>query len=320
MATTLTVSKILALTLESFRVKVPMLKALSTDFGNEALRLGETAIAHIPTLPSISTWDDTTGYANGSQTARSLMVDVPVVVDAHKFVTLQWKHINNIADQKDSVAQMVGNAAYVLGKAMLDSVLAKMLIANISRAQSLAVADVDREILKNARKAMNLAGANSEGRVIIGNSDFVGNLGDDPLIASKDYSGQLTEANAYAHYRNLEGFRDIWEYPEFPDNSEELMAVAFEPRAVALRAGIPDHTFDLASALGVPEIGSHEVMSDPDTGFTLLAINWQSPGTFDLNLTLAAVWGSAVGKQGGASDAITDKAALRFVDVPESSE
>jgi hypothetical protein len=59
-------------------------------------------------------------------------------------------------------------------------------------------------------------------------------------------------------------------------------------------------------------------MSDPETGFTLLAINWQSPGTFDLNLTLAAVWGSAVGKQGGSADAITDKAALRFVDIPES--
>jgi hypothetical protein len=318
MATTLSATKILQLTLESFRLKLPMIKALSTDFGSDALKLNETVIAHIPTLPSISTWDNTTGYANGAQTARSLMVDVPVVVDAHKFVTLQWKHINNIADQKDSVAQMVSNAAYVLGKAMLDSILAKFLAANVSRAETIAVADVDRETLKNARKKMNLAGAASEGRVILGNSDFIGALGDDPLIASKDFSGQQTEANAYAHYRNIEGFRDIWEYPDFPDNSEDLMGIGFEPRAVALRTGIPDHTFDLASQLGVPELGSHEIMSDPETGFTLLAINWQAANTFDLNLTLAAVWGSAVGKQNGSADAITDKAALRFVDVPES--
>ena len=318
MATTLSTTKILQDVLKSFRVQVPALRALSTDFGSDSLRLGETVLAHIPTLPSTSTWDNDTGYANGSQTARSLMVDVPVVVDSHKFVTLQWKHINNIADQKDSVAQMVSNAAYVLGKAMLDSVLAKFLAANVSRAETVALADVDRETLKNARKKMNLAGAAAEGRVILGNSDFIGALGDDPLIASKDYSGQLTEANAYAHYRNLEGFRDIWEYPEFPDNDEDLMGIAFEPRAVALRAGIPDHTFDLAGQLGVPEIGSHEIMADPDTGFSLLAINWQSPGTFDLNLTLAAIWGSAVGKQNGSANAITDKAALRFVDIPES--
>jgi hypothetical protein len=37
-----------------------------------------------------------------------------------------------------------------------------------------------------------------------------------------------------------------------------------------------------------------------------------------LNLTLAAIWGSAVGKQNGSANAITDKAALRFVDIPES--
>jgi hypothetical protein len=315
MATTLTTTKILALTLESFRKQVPALRALSTDFGSEQMRLGETVIAHIPTLPSASTYDNTTGYANGSQTARSLMVDVPVVVDSHKFVTLQWKHINNIADQKDSVDQMVANAAYVMGKTMLDSVLAKFLVANVSRAESLLLADVDRETLKSARKKMNLAGAAAEGRVILGNSDFIGALGDDPLIASKDFSGQQTEANAYAHYRNIEGFRDIWEYPDFPANAEDLMGIAFEPRGVALRSGIPDHTFDLAAQLGVPEIGSHEVMSDPDTGFTLLAINWQSPGTFDLNLTLAAIWGSAVGKQGGSASTITDNAALRFVDT-----
>jgi hypothetical protein len=319
MSATLTTDKILSLTLKSFREKVPALKALSTDFGADALRLNETVIAHIPTLPSVSEWDNTEGYGHDSQTARSLMVDVPVTVDSHKFVTLQWKHINNIADQKDSVEQMVANAAYVLGKAMLDSVLAKFVAANVTLAETISNVDVDRETLKSARKKLNIAGAAAEGRVILGNSDFIGALGDDPLIASKDFSGQQTEANAYAHYRNIEGFADIWEYPSFPDNAEDLMGIAFEPRAIALRAGIPDHTFDLAGQLGIPAIGSHTVMSDPETGFTLLAINWQSPATFDLNLTLVSVWGSSVGKQGGSNGTITDNAALRFVDVPESS-
>ena len=292
-----------------------MIQALSTDFGSQQMRLGETVIAHVPTLPTVSTYDNTTGYRNGSQTARSLMVDVPVIVDQHKHVTLQWKHINNIADQKDSVDQMVSNAAYVLGKAMLDSVLAKFTAANVSYSLNKEWENVDRTTLRDARKVMNINGADSEGRVIIGNTDFCGNFGDDARIASRDYSGQQTDANAYAHYRNIEGFRDVWEYPDLPANGEALQAIAFDPRAVALRAGLPDHTFDLAKELGIPTQGSHQVQSDPETGFSLLAINWQDPGTFDLNLTLAAIWGSAVGKQGGAAGVITDKAALRFVDA-----
>lgn len=315
MSTTLTATKILALTLASFRKQLPMLHAMSTDFGAEPLRLGESATAHIPSLPTISTWDATTGYGNGANSARGLMVDVPVTVDSHKFVTLEWGHINNITDQKDSIDQMVSNAAYVLGKAMLDSILAKFVAANVSRSVSSLWEDADRETLKAVRKLMNIAGAASEGRVIIGNTDFIGQLGDDARIASNDFSGQRTEASAYAHYRNVEGFRDIMEYPDLPANAENIMGIAFEPRAVALRAGIPDHTFDLAKALGVPSVANTEVMTDPDSGFTLLAITWMTPATFKLNLTLAAVWGSAVGKQAGSASTICDNAACLLIDA-----
>lgn len=312
---TLTTSKILNLTLQSFRKRLPMIQSLSTDFSAAPLRLGETVIAHIPSLPTVGTYDPTIGYRAGSQTARSLMADVPVTVDSHKHVTLQWKHINNIADQKDSIDQMVSNAAYVLGKAMLDSVLAKFLAANATYHLNELVANVDRDTLRDARKLMNINGADSASRIILGNTDFCGAFGDDQRIASAFYSGQQTEANAYAHYKNIEGFKDIWEYPDLPDNGENLQAIAFEPRAIALRAGLPDHTFELAAQLGIPSMGAHEVQSDPETGFSLLAINWQDPGTFDLNLTLAAIWGSSVGAQGGAAGAITDKAALRFVNL-----
>lgn len=315
MATTLTATKILALTLASFRKKTPQLAAFATDFRSDTLRLGEQAIAHIPTLPTVGTFDNTTGYRNGSQAARSLMVDVPVTVDMHRHVTISWDHINNISDQKDSVEQMVSNAAYVLGKAVLDSVLAKVLATNISRVVQLPWADVDRTTLRDARKKMNLAGAAEEGRVIIGNSDFCGQFGEDPRISSREFSGQADEANAYSHFTNVEGFSHIWEYPDLPVNGENLMAFACDPRAVAIRAGVPDNTFDLARQLGIQTVGSGEVMTDTGSGLSLLAINWQDPATFNLNLTLAMVWGSAVGKQAGSNNTICDNAGLRFVNA-----
>lgn len=315
MSLTLTTSRILMLTLAAFRQRVPQIAALSTDFSEGPLRLNETVIAHIPAIPTVGTYDADTGYRNGSQEARSLLVDVPVTVDQHKHVTLKWKHLTAIADQKTVIEPLIGNAAYALGKAMLDSVLAKILVANSSYKVEKAVASVDRDTLSAARKIMNANGAAEVGRVVIGNTDFVGNFGDDQRITSKLYSGQQTEENAYAHYQNVEGFRHIWEYPGFPANGQALMGVAFEPSAIALKAGIPDATFNLAAELGIPAVASTEVMTDPDTGFSLLAINWQEPGTFDLNCTLVALWGSAVGKQGGDAGTVTDKGLVRFVDT-----
>ena len=312
---TLSATRILQETLEAFRTRVPMLGAMSTNFDDRPIRLGETVKAHITTLPTASTWDANTGYANGANEARSLMEDVDVVVDQHRFVTIKWGHINNITDQKDSITHMASNAAYVLGKAMVDSILAKVTAANISYNVGVLDAEADRETLRDARKLMNENGAAPLGRVIIGNSDFTGAFGDDPRIASRDYSGQQTEADAFAHWRNIEGFGDIWEYPDFPANAHDLIGVAFESRAICLRAGLPDHTFNLAQQLGIPAIANTEVVTDPDTGFSLLGITWQQPGTFELATTLAAVWGSAVGKQGGDAGTITDKAALRFVET-----
>lgn len=312
---TLTTAKILMLTLAAFRTRVPQLRALSTDFSDGTLRLGETVKAHVAAIPTVGTYDAATGYRNGAVEARSLLEDVDVLVDQHKHVTLKWKHLTAIEDQKKVTDLLIGNAAYALGKAMLDSVLAKITVANASFKVESPVADVDRTTLGAARKVMNANGASPVGRVILGNSDFVGNFGDDQRISSKLYSGQQTEENAYAHWQNVEGFREIWEYPDMPANAQDLMGVAFEPAGICLRAGLPDATFNLARELGIPAVASTEVMTDPDTGFSLLAINWQEPGTFDLNCTLVSIWGSAVGRQGGDAGAVTDKAIVRFVDT-----
>lgn len=94
---------------------------------------------------------------------------------------------------------------------------------------------------------------------------------------------------------------------------ENIQAIAFEPRLIALTTGIPDHTFDVAAKLGIPKIASAEVMTDPDTGFTLMAISWMEVGTFDLYVTIVSLWGSAVGRQNGTGGAITDKAGVRFI-------
>lgn len=396
---TLSSTIILADTLQAFKKRVPMLGAFSTNFTDQRLRLNSSAIAHVRTLPSLSTFDSSTGYKNGAAEGNSLVTDVPVTIDSHKHVPIKLSHLYNIADQKDVYQNAIGDAAYVLGKGMVDSVLAKVTASTISNVVTEAAASVDRDTLGSVRKGMNGNGAAPTGRVGIVNSDFYESLDADPRIASRDYYGQQTGGQAYGMLTNVAGFGNIWEYPDFPTNTaagstftaattdictdaahgfltgsavrvsnsggalptglsaattyyvikldadtfklatsranavagtaidisgtgsgtqtivgyENLSAFFFEPRAVALVTGLPDHTFDIAAALGIPTQGRHYVVTDPETGMSLLGIEWQEPGTFDLYLTVAAMWGSAVGAQSGAAGAITDKAGYRVV-------
>jgi hypothetical protein len=90
---------------------------------------------------------------------------------------------------------------------------------------------------------------------------------------------------------------------------ENTVGFFFTREAIALRAGIPDQTAQLAAELGVPQIMLMEAMRDPDSGFSLAMMKWQQAGTGDLILSPTAIWGSSVGNQSGAAASITDKAA-----------
>jgi hypothetical protein len=53
-----------------------------------------------------------------------------------------------------------------------------------------------------------------------------------------------------------------------------------------------------------------EMMTDPDSGFSMALMKWQAAGTAHLYLSPTSIWGSAVGRQAGAAATITDKAAV----------
>ena len=45
----------------------------------------------------------------------------------------------------------------------------------------------------------------------------------------------------------------------------------------------------------------------------MLGIKWQEAGTFDIYMTMAVLFGSAVGAQGGSAGTIADKAGYRLI-------
>lgn len=392
---TLSTTLILQKTLEAYRTLFPFIGRMGTAFDDSPLRLNDTVTAHIRTLPSASTYDGTTGYANGATSARSLLTDLSITVDQHQHVPLKFEHLNAIKDQKAVYEGAITDTAYVLGKAMVDSVLAKVTGSNISYSETATTANSDLDVIEAITTTMNGNGAMPMGRIGLVNSAVAQTLALDTRVASRDYYGTLTGGTGLRFFRGIGGFEAIYEYPNLPGNNatsgtftaattdictktahgfktgdrvrvsstttlpaglatattyyvikltadtfklattdalatagtavditdtgtgthsivgyENVTGLFFSPESIAIRAGIPSQTAELAAALGIPQVMLMESLKDPISGFSLALMKWQAAGTGDLYVSPTSIWGSAVGRQAGAAGAITDKGAL----------
>lgn len=311
MATLTNTPVVLATTLAAFMTRVPALSMISLDTTADEMVLDQQAIAHIRALPTIATYDSSTGYFNGANDQAGLLTDVPVTMDQHKHVTLSLNYLATLGDQKVDIE--LGNAAYVLGKAIVDSVLAKAATAaNTTYTVTETIANTDLDTLRSVRTLMNTNKADPLTRYGLVSSAFAAKLDTDPMIASKDYTGQQGGGEGLLSFRNIGGFREIMEYPDLPTTAN-LSGLFFDPRLMVAKTAIPKTTVALAASLGFAQTEVLDIQSDPSTGLTLLMIKHTKPGTLDKFISFVMLWGSAAGTQGGSAGTLTDKAGARVI-------
>lgn len=215
---TLSSTEILRDVISSFKKNFPALYAMGYQFVPTSLKLDKQYIAHIPTLPTVE--DVTTTYAVTGQTARSLLVDVPVTVSRRRGSRLKWEHVASLQDDKNAYDECIRNAGFALAKNFVDDLLLEVKSANFSQESIYAEADCDLDMVSNVRGDMNGVGANPMGRVMLVNSNVAGVLEVDSRIASKDYYGQNQDTGeGLRRFRNVGGFREILEYADFPLNN-----------------------------------------------------------------------------------------------------
>lgn len=391
---TLTPTLILQRTIAAFAVRCPAVMLFSSDFSTERLKLNQQAIAHIRVRPTAASYDATTGYVNGNQETRDLLVDVPLTMDQHRHVTLKVDHLNAIADSKSALEDHFRDSAEVLGKGFVDYLLGKAITQNFSYESIYTAANSDKDALAAVRKAMNTRGV-GPGRFGIVNSDVFETLDADARISNR-YSGgnQLIEGQPLGMLKNVSGFETILEYPDLPTNNvaaktvsaieaddnvcttsaahgfvvgdritfptltggtgvtagttvyyvisipttttftfsatlggsavnvtvdatagtvalTENMSGFFGTReAIAIKTGIPQDSISAAKAFGIPVPVADAIVTDPDSGLSMISYKWFAPGTMDAYVTLAFLYGAAAGKQAGstAAGSLLDKA------------
>jgi hypothetical protein len=309
---TLSTTELITDVIDAFKVRFPLMSAIGTDFSSDEAKLGQTITGRILSLPSVQDYDGTDGYKANSASANSLTTDVSVTLNRHKHVPIKVDFIDQVSTKRDLYAETVGNMAYALGKEAFDYTMGLVTEANFTNEVTLSHANSDYDALSAVNKVMNTNGASATGRIGIVNSDVFQTLDSDQRIASGDYHGQQKGASAYGVLSNVSGFESIFEYPDLPDNSQSLSGFFTDKTGIVMASRIPNDVEALANRIGIPAISKVDVVSDADTGLTMMGITYQDAGTFDVYTTLTWIYGVSAGTQGGSAGDLTDKGGVRL--------
>jgi hypothetical protein len=310
--TTLTTAEIVADFFEAFRKMVPSLKYFSTDFSSAEAKYQQQIIAHVGSLPTAVDHNQSNGYFNAPASARGLLTDVPVVMDTWKDVVLKFAAADLVVDRSYKYTRTVNMSAYVLGKAMVDSIIAKVVAANISNGVVCTMANATAAKLRSFTAQLNSQGAPPI-RFGLVNSGFMTGLLADSVVASSFLFGQRQEGAPIMTLNNIQGFQEVTEYSEtWPTG---LNGFFFSDGAVIVASRLPADSIDLARQRGVPIPLSVNTQTDPQSGLTVLALERLNTQNLDLELCFSVMFGSSVGKQGGAAGTIMDPAGLRVTET-----
>jgi hypothetical protein len=316
---TLSVNELLMDVLDAFKLELFALQMFSTDFSSKTAVKGDTITAHISTLPAVQAYDNATGFKANAAAADSLLTDVSVVLDQFSHVPIKITWLTQLASKKPLYKEAVRNYGYVLAKKVLDYSLTKVVAANFSHKVTQAIPNVSLDTLdgqigggNGIRTQLNAQGAAPFGRFGIVNSAWASQFGADDRVKSALFYGQLNGNEGYRRWKNIAGFENVIEYPDFPANNETCQGLFGDRRAITIANRRVDFS-NAAEQLGVPQVMQFYPISDPETGLQMTGVAWQEVGTGDVYVSAAVLYGATAGANGGAADSACDKAAVRHV-------
>jgi hypothetical protein len=217
-STTLQVAEIVADVFEAFRKILPALKYFSTDFSSAQAKFNQQIIAHVAQLPVVTTHDQVNGYFQTPQNARSLLTDVKLTMDTWKDVIMKFQNVDLVTDRTYKYQSIIKGAAFQLGKAVLDSILAKVNSTNISNQLTCAAANATAAKLRLFTAQLNAQGAGPM-RYGLVNGPFMTGLQTDTSIISGFYFNQRQTDTPYEELVKIAGFQAVSEYTDFPSNT-----------------------------------------------------------------------------------------------------
>jgi len=310
---TLSVPELSQLIFDAFKTLTPELfgdGGFALDVSSKTAVLGDVITSHIGAVPVAADYDQATGFENGIQDATALAQDVPVTLAYFKHVPIRIKWLSQLSSKID-LTRFVMNQGYALRKLIIDTALQQITAANFTHQYATDPANISLDSIEYLRGKLNDQKASPFGRFGIVNTKAAGALQADQRVGSSLFYNQLNGDNPIRHYKNLAGFRNVYEYPDFP-NAGNLQGYFGDSRGVVIASRGVDFS-NAADLLRVPKVVETVPMQDDETGMPFTAVGYQKYGTGDVTFSIGVLFGIGAGNQGGAADTKTDPAGVRWV-------
>lgn len=284
---TLTSDLIVLRALDLLKLNFPILSRITTDFSAEQVKYGTPVKTRIITVPSVGTYNTTTGYGIAATTTT----DVSVTINAHKHVTISYQANELGGTGRDLFGEQVEAMHYALGKDLVDALLALFVIGTYTNATTVATNSITRETLPVAlASAFNVRGVPQMNRTLLLNAAAFAKLSvDTSIVQLATY--QKPELITNYTLPVVSGFQPI-ETINLPATGN-MTGFALTPDAALVVTRLPS---DYTKALPGASHGSVSTVTNPDTGMSVLKTDFVDHTLGSAVSRIAWMYGVAAGQ------------------------
>ena len=272
--------------LDFLRYEFPLLSAISTNFSDDQLKLAQNVITRLITPPDVVSYSTSTGWPNSTTDSA----DISVPMSAQKAVQIRFSSASLSGTNRRLFDEQAAPAAYSIKKDCVDLVLALITTAFTNTAITKALGDWDRKgviALKNGMKKAQIPMFNPFALLSI---DYYDKLAEDGSIVSiaLPESAQAMKTGILPRIHGLqpiEAQNEAW--------ANNIVGFGGIPSALALATALP---MDYTSVFpGVNAGGQGRVVTDAETGLSLMEVKFLDHQLADASMRLAYMRGAARG-------------------------
>lgn len=275
--------------LDLLKTEFPLLSRISTDFSDQNAAYGQSIVTRIITPPAATDYSTSTGYAASAATTT----DVSVVLNVHKGVTVEF-NVNELAGTRRMLFdEQREGMHFSLGEALVAALYGLITSGNYSNATTKAKNSFGRGTLTTMAKNLNASPrkAPKAGRTLLLNGDYFEVLQNDGTLVQLAATQDRSLIQEYALPR-IAGFQPF-EAIDLPTTGN-LCGFGLSPDAMALVTRLPN---DYTSIFpGVTGGGLVSTVTNPDTGVSVMLVQYIDHVLGKASMRLALMYGVAVGR------------------------
>lgn len=273
--------------LDLLKLNFPALSRVTTDYSAENAKYGQAVKTRIVSVPTVGTYNTTTGYGLSDVTTT----DVSVTINNHKHVTIGFNANEASGTSRDLFGEQVEAMNYALGKNMVDALYALFVIGTYTNSTTVAAGSVTRITVPLAiASALNARGVPMIGRTLLLSSATFAKLAEDSTIMNLAayQSGDLITEYQLPKIAGLQPIEAV----NLPTTGN-MTGFAFTKDAAAIATRLPA---DYTQALPGAAHGAISVVTNPDTGISVLKTDFVDHTLGGAYSRIAWMYGVAAGQ------------------------